>query len=382
MKIVIAIDSFKNSMTSLEAGEAVAAGIARAYSGELPEICIKPLADGGEGTAEAFLGLEGGERQKIRVEGPVGEPVCCTYVIVPSENLAIIEMAGAAGLGLVEKKNRDPGKASTLGVGQVILDAIDRGIRNFIIGLGGSATNDCGLGMLQAMGYVFLDKEGNPVGRGGKYLAQVESIENSRVRPELKDCTFRVAGDVNNPLCGPRGASFIYGPQKGADPDTVRELDLGCRHFAQKVKEFRGKDESDTPGAGAAGGLGFAFMSFLHAIFRPGAEMILEETGLEKELQGADFLVTGEGKLDEQTAMGKAPARAAALAKKYGVKTIALAGGVEQSARICNEKGIDAFFSIVNGAISLEQAMEKEQAKENMSFSAEQIFRLIRTCSE
>lgn len=379
MKVVIAIDSLKDSLTSFEAGKAAEKGIRRVYGDENVDVVIKPLADGGEGTVEALVTGMNGESRSAMVEGPLGKEVNCEYGYLKESNTAIIEMAGAAGIGLVHGEERNPMNTSTYGVGQVIRIAMEEGIRNFIIGIGGSATNDCGIGMLQALGFIFLDEKGNEVGRGGKALNDVASIDISKVPAELSQCHFKIACDVTNPLCGPKGCSAVYGPQKGADPEMVQILDGYCAKFAAITSKTLGNDHLNTPGAGAAGGLGFAFLSYLNSDLEPGIDIVLEEVQIEKELRDADYLITGEGRLDFQTAMGKGPIGIAKMAKKYGVKVIGLAGSTTDEAVECNVQGIDAFFAIVPGAMDLETAMKKEVAENNMTNTAEQVFKLIKT---
>lgn len=377
MKVVIAIDSLKGSLTSVEAGNCIKKGVLKA----IPEakVVVKPLADGGEGTVESLVtGLQGAY-QKVMVMGPLGTQVECTYGIIESENTAIIEMSGAAGITLVEKELRNPMHTTTYGVGEVILDAVTKGCRNFIIGIGGSATNDGGVGMLTALGFEFLDASGNQISLGAKGLKEIRTIQTENVKRELKDCTFRVACDVNNPLCGTNGASYVYGPQKGADEMMVKELDASLGHFADVVEVTLGKDNREVPGTGAAGGLGYAFLTFLNASLSPGIDIILEAIALEEEIKDADFVVTGEGRLDFQTAMGKAPIGVAKLAKRFDSKVIAFAGGTTEDATECNRQGIDAYFSILNECMELETAMRPEVAANNMTNTAEQAFRLVKT---
>lgn len=375
LRVTVAVDSFKGSLTSLEAGEAVEEGIKRACPDA--EVLVRPLADGGEGTVDALAAGLGGEKRTVRVCGPLGreQAVDCTYGVIG--DLAVIEMAGAAGLPLVPKEKRNPLHTTTFGVGQVIGDALDRGCRRFLIGIGGSATNDGGAGMLQALGFDLTDADGNPIPGGAAGLFALEHISSAAARPELAACAFRVACDVNNPLCGENGASAIFGPQKGADAQMVKQMDAGLRRFAEKTKEvFSGADEN-IPGSGAAGGLGFALRTYLHAELLSGVEVVLQETKLEEALKDADVVVTGEGRLDGQTAMGKAPVGVAKLAKKHGKLVLALAGGVTRDARACNDAGIDAFFPAVRGACSLDEAMEPKNARANLADAAEQAFRLI-----
>lgn len=377
MKAVVAIDSFKGCLTSLEAGQAAKEGILRVYPDA--QVALLPLADGGEGTVEALTGGMGGAVQRIRVTGPLGSPVECEYGIVQDENgsrTAVIEIAQAAGLTLVPEERRDPLLATTYGVGEVIRDAMERQCRRFLVGIGGSATNDGGIGMLQALGFEFLDRAGNPVSRGARGLKDLAEIRTENALPELRDCTFRVACDVTNPLCGAEGSSAVYGPQKGAAADTIEQMDRWLRAYAELTARVFPHASPDFPGAGAAGGMGFAFRSYLGADLAPGAGIVLEETGFERELASADLVITGEGRLDGQTAMGKAPIGAARLAKRHGIPVFAFAGSVTPEAAACNAAGIDAYFPIPRGVSSLEEAMDRENAVRNMADAVEQVMRV------
>lgn len=375
MKIVVAIDSFKGSLSSLEAGCAIREGIHKVIPDA--KVVIRPLADGGEGTVEALtLGMKG-KIKKIIVTGPLGEKVQCEYGIIEEKQMAIIEMSGAAGITLVPLKDRNPLNTTTYGVGEVIKDAILNGCRQFIIGIGGSATNDGGVGMLQALGYHFLDKNGKEVPLGAKGLKEIQTIDDTQIVPELKRCTFKIACDVNNPLCGEQGCSQIFGPQKGATLEMIKEMDQWIGHYALLSKQKYSKADAIRPGTGAAGGLGFAFLTYTRASLESGIKIVLEETRLEEEIKDADWVITGEGKLDCQTIMGKAPIGVAKLAKKYNKKVIALAGCVTKDATVCNQHGIDAFFPILREVSSLEEAMNKENATKHMMDTVEQIFRLI-----
>ncbi len=374
MKAVVAMDSFKGSLSSLAAGEAVKAGILRADPGA--EVLVRPLADGGEGTVEALIAGLGGERRVVRVTGPMGESVDCAYGVVG--DLAVLEMAASSGLTLVPPEKRDPFCATTFGVGQAIADAIACGCRRFLIGIGGSATNDGGAGMLQALGFGLLDESGAPIPPGAAGLEKLKTIETAGALPQLKDCRFRIACDVTNPLCGENGASAVFGPQKGAKPEDVPRLDALLARFAALSKAVVPEADDSAPGTGAAGGLGFAFRTFLAGELEPGVQIVLEETRLAEALEGADVAVTGEGRLDGQTAMGKAPVGVARLAKSKGCLTLALAGGVTREAGACNAAGIDAFFPAVRGACTLEEAMDPGSAWENLAGAAEQAFRLLR----
>ena len=373
MKVVIAIDSFKGSMSSMEAGNAVREGILEIHKDA--DVVVKPLADGGEGTTDALIEGLGGERIEIQVKGPFGTPVTAQYGYIKEKNLAVMEMASAAGITLSEQ--RDAMKATTYGVGEMILDAIHRGVRKFIIGIGGSATNDGGTGMLQALGYQFLDKDDNVLGEGGEILEKIAKIKESDKLDILSECEFRIACDVENPLTGKNGATYIYGPQKGVTEVQLEVLDAGMKNYAEVTEYFTGERKSEVPGAGAAGGLGFAFLSYLNGQLTPGVELIMQVTELEKEMTDADIVVTGEGRLDHQTAMGKAPVGVAKLGKKYGARTIAFAGSVTPDAEQCNDAGIDAYFPILREIVTLEQAMQPECAKRNLKATAKQVFRLL-----
>ncbi len=374
MKVVIAIDSLKGSLTSMEAGRAIKEGILNI----LPEteVIVKPLADGGEGTTEALVEGLGGEMVYVDVHGPLETPVRAGYGLIKETGTVIMEMASAAGIILVGKDKR-PLDATTYGVGEMIRDAVQRGCRSFIIGIGGSATNDGGIGMLTALGYEFLDAEGRPSGIGGGALKRVASVRTDKVLPELKECRFKIACDVTNPLCGINGATYIYGPQKGVTENMQEELDADMAGYAAVTKACIGTDFAETEGAGAAGGLGFAFLSYLNANLQPGIELVLDAVDMEKSMEGADLVFTGEGRLDYQTAMGKAPVGIAKLAKKHGAKVIALAGAVIEGAEKCNENGIDAFFPILRRIVTLDEAMDPETAKQNMVKTAEQVIRLV-----
>jgi len=376
MKIVFAIDSFKGSMSSLQAGYAAAEGAKRVFPDA--QLVVRPLADGGEGTVEALAAGMGGYLRTVTVDGPLGEPVSCAYGIIEESGTAVIEMAAASGLTLVPPALRDPMNTSTYGVGQVIADAIAQGCRRFIVGIGGSATNDGGAGMLQALGFALVDAEGNAIPRGAKGLKDLAAIDESNVLPQLKECTFRVACDVTNPLCGEKGASAIFGPQKGATSETIPLMDGWLASYAETAKRTHPDADAWFPGTGAAGGLGFAFKTFLHAQLQSGISIVLEETNLREYLKDADIAVTGEGRLDGQTAMGKAPVGVAALAKECGCLTAAFSGAVTKDAGACNAAGIDAFFPIVRGVTTLEDAMNIENAQANMADAAEQAFRLIK----
>lgn len=377
MRVAVAVDSFKGSLTSLEAGDAVREGIKRVV--ENAEVRVCPLADGGEGTVEALAGGLGGYLQEVTVTGPLGEPVDCVYGIIPNTytDTAVIEMSAAAGITLVPEEKRNPLYTTTYGVGEMIRNAIEEGnCRRFIIGIGGSATNDGGVGMLEALGYKFLNKEGEPIPRGAAGLKELASISDEGAMAVLRNCEFLIACDVNNPLCGKLGCGTVFGPQKGATPEMVEDMDQWLMHYGRLVQNKYAKADISLPGAGAAGGLGFAFSSFMNTKLIPGIELVLSETGLEDHVAWADVVVTGEGRIDAQTVMGKAPAGVAELTKRYNKPLIAFAGSVTEDAGECNAKGITAIFPIIKGVTTLDEAMEKETAKQNLADTAEQVFRL------
>lgn len=375
MKVVIAIDSLKGSLSSMEAGMAIKDGILAAKPDA--EVIVKPLADGGEGTTDALIEGMNGERIDLTVTGPMHTPVDAYYGYLKDTNTAVMEMASAAGITLVPDSEKNPLLATSYGVCEMINDAIQRGCRNFIIGIGGSVTNDGGIGMLKALGVRFLDENGEDAGEGGQALAKVARIDVSGMNPLLKECHIQVACDVNNPLCGENGSTYVYGPQKGVTEDMKKTLDEAMAHFARVTSETLENDYMNTPGAGAAGGLGYAFLAYTGAALTPGIELILDAVGLEEELSGADVVVTGEGRLDFQTAMGKAPVGVARLAKKYNAKVIAFAGSVTKEATACNKEGIDAFFPILRGVCTLAEAMDPVAARNNMTATVEQVFRLL-----
>ena len=384
MKVVVAIDSFKGSLSSMEAGQAIAEGVKRVHQNA--EVVVRPLADGGEGTVEALVEGMGGIFVTKEVTGPLGEKVEAVYGVIESKEdsskTAIIEMSAAAGITLVPEESRNPMNTTTYGVGELILDAIERGCRHFIVGIGGSTTNDGGVGMLQALGYDFLTREGKAISYGGDGLRELAKIKDSNVHTKLKECTFKVACDVTNPLCGENGSSAIFGPQKGATPEMVQELDQLLLHYAELSKEINVNADRFYPGTGAAGGMGFAFLTYTNATLESGIQIVLTETKLEELIKTADFVVTGEGRLDGQTALGKAPIGVASLAKKHHKKVLAFAGAVTPDAKECNQHGIDAFFPILRGIVTLKEAMDKENAHRNMVDTVEQVFRVVEMMKE
>ncbi len=376
MKAVIAIDSLKGSLTSIEAGRAIKSGVLRVFPDA--EVLVRPLADGGEGTVEALVEGMGGVLKTVEVTGPAGKPVGAVYGIVEAEKLAVMEMSQAAGITLVFGDERNPLHTTTYGVGEMIADAVNNGCRNFIIGIGGSATNDGGIGMLQALGFGMLDKDGKNVPFGAKGAESLAKITTENVLKELSECNFSIACDVTNPLCGDLGCSAVYGPQKGATEKMVADMDRWLENYAKITEEKFSHADKNAKGAGAAGGLGFAFLAYLNGKLQPGIELILEKTGLEEYIKAADVVVTGEGRLDFQTAMGKAPIGVAKLAKKYQKPVLAFAGSVTKDADECNRQGIDAFFPILRRVCTLDEAMEKETAQQNLTDTAEQVFRMLK----
>ena len=379
MKAVIAMDSFKGSISSIEAGNAVSKGISRVFPDA--DTIIKPVADGGEGTVEALVNGLNGRLCEAEVSDPLGRRITAKYGILPN-NTAVIEMASASGLTLISESERDPMLTTTYGTGELILSAIRNGCRNFIIGIGGSATNDGGIGCLQALGFGMLANNGQQVGYGARGLSQLTNITDVNVIPELKECSFKVACDVTNPLCGENGCSAVFSPQKGAKAEMIPIMDGYIRHYAELTKKYNASASPDANGTGAAGGLGFALMYYLGAVFEPGIELIMHETKLEDSIKSSDIVITGEGCLDSQTAMGKVPVGIARIAKKHNKPVIAFSGAVKRGAELCNQKGIDAYFPILRAVSTLEQAMDKFNAYHNLADTAEQVFRTIKLFSD
>lgn len=377
MKVTVAIDSFKGSLTTFQAGEAVKNGIKRVYPDA--EVAVRPIADGGEGTVDAVADGRAYEKQTVTVSGPLGAATESSYIIIKESKTAFIEMSAAAGITLIDRSELNPMKATTYGVGQLISDAILKGCRNFIVGIGGSATNDGGAGMLSALGFDLLNADGEPIALGGEGLSELDKIETQNVLPELYDCTFKIACDVRNPLCGESGCSAVFGPQKGATANMIKTLDLALERFASLTLKINPKADPNTPGAGAAGGIGYAFLAYLNAALIPGIDLIMEHTNLEEYIKDSDIVITGEGRLDGQSHLGKAPTGVAKLAKKHGKKVIAFSGCVTDEAKTVNEHGIDAFFPILKAPCSLDEAMDINTASKNMADTAEQVFRLIKS---
>lgn len=355
MKIVIAPQGFKGNLTALEVAQAIEKGIKRVVPDATTT--IKPMADGGEGTVQALVDATGGEIMVTEVTNPLGGRVNAHWGILNDKVTAVIEMASASGLPLVPPEKRNPLVTTTYGTGELIRAALDRGCRKLIIGIGGSATNDGGAGMAQALGAKLLDAKGEELAFGGAALTRLEHIDVSNLDSRLADFDVTLASDVNNPLCGPRGASAIYGPQKGATPETVKQLDVALAHYADVIKKDLDIDFRDVPGAGAAGGLGLGLMVFLKAKTIPGIDVVIKATNLVDALKDADLVFTAEGRIDRQSAMGKVPTGVALKAKEFGSPVIALAGEVADDCRVVFEQGIDAVLSIAPGPISLEQSM-------------------------
>ena len=370
MRILVAIDSLKGSLSSLEAGLAVKEGLEEIGC----EVVVKPIADGGEGSVEAMADALGAKFIDTIVKNPLGIEILARYAL--KDDLAILEMSSASGLTLINPDERNPLKTSTFGFGQMIKDAIAKGARKFIIGIGGSATNDAGTGMLSALGFKFYDKDGALLEGKGENLAKIYEFTDEDALKELKECEFLIACDVDNPLYGMNGSAHVYAPQKGANGRMVKELDDGLKHFATLVKEKTNSKFHTQKGAGAAGGLGFAFVAFLGAKLRPGIEIITQTIALEDEIKKADLVITGEGRMDFQSSMGKTPTGVAKLAKKYHKPEIAFAGSVQKCAKDCHKNGIDAYFCILNEPVSLEEAMRKDVAIRNLKMTAEQVIRL------
>lgn len=374
MKIVLAIDSFKGCMTSSEAENAAKQGILRAL-GEADVVTV-PISDGGEGLTETFIDILGMAKVSVTVLDPLGRKINASYGYDASKKLAVMEMAASAGLTLIDEQDRNPMNTSSYGVGEMIADAIHRGVREFIIGIGGSATNDGGTGMLQALGFEFLDSGGRMVKTCGAGLKEIRTIRTANAIKELAECRFSVLCDVNNPLCGDLGCSKVFGPQKGLGENALELMDGWLWNYSELVRKVFPETDKDFPGAGAAGGLGFAFKSFLNAELIPGMEKMMEISRLEEKIRSADLVVTGEGCLDYQSFMGKVPGAVAGAAKKYGKPVIAFAGKIKDQDAIMG-KGIEAMFPIAGNPMSMEEAMKAENAKRNMEMTVEQVFRVV-----
>lgn len=375
MKIVIAPDSFKENLTSLEVATEIEKGIRRVW----PKArCVKiPMADGGEGTVQSLVDATGGRIYKCKVKGPLGQPVTARYGVLGDGATAVIEMAEASGLPLVPRESRDPSITTTYGTGELLKAVLDRGAKTIIIGIGGSATNDGGAGMAQALGVQFLDAAGRAIDglAAGGMLHRIAAIDMSGVDARLRGAKILVACDVTNPLYGPKGASCVYGKQKGATPEMIERLDANLKYFAQAVKRDLGVDVAKLPGAGAAGGLGAGLIAFARATLRRGVELVVKATRLEEHMKGADLAITGEGRVDFQTAFGKTPAGVAKAARRHKVPVVAIGGGLADDARGVFEHGIDGLASATPNAMDLDTAIGK--SRRYLQDAGERVARLI-----
>jgi glycerate 2-kinase len=374
MNVVLAIDSFKGCASSQELSSWIEEGIKEVYQEANVTACY--IADGGEGMLAAIMQNVRGKIVTCNVHDPLMNPISAHYGILDDGVTAIIEMAQAGGLPLIPKEKRNPLLTTTFGVGEMVKDALAKGCRKFIVGIGGSATNDAALGMLQALGYRFLDVAGNELGLGGAILEQVHHVDESHVLPELKTCEFTVACDVDNVMYGPRGSAHIYAAQKGADAAMIERLDAGMKHFTDVLKNTLGRDVAMNAGSGAAGGMGGGMQAFLDATLRSGIEIILDQIGFDAHLKGATLVITGEGRIDQQSLMGKVLSGVSKRAQKAGVPLIALGGGIADELE--EHEGVDALFSIMRYPMSLEEAMEKPRAEKLVKQSVKEIFRLIK----
>lgn len=372
--IVLAPDSFKESMSAKEACIAMERGIKKVNQ-DIKCVHV-PMADGGEGTMQSLVDATNGKIYSLEVVGPLGNKVQAEYGILGDREVGILEMASASGIYLVSLDKRNPLITTTYGTGELIKACLDKGVKKLLIGIGGSATNDGGAGVIQALGGKLLDKDGNELGFGGGELGKLHNIDLTNFDPRLKDVVVEVACDVNNPLCGEKGASNVFGPQKGATPDMVSLLDNNLKHYANIIKEQIGMDVLEVPGAGAAGGLGAGLMAFLNGTLKKGIEIVIEYSGLEEKVKEADMVWTGEGSIDFQTQYGKTPLGVATIAKKYDKPVIAFAGRVGDNIDVLYEKGIDSIFGIMKGVTSIEEALEK--GKENIEKTSENVIRLMK----
>lgn len=375
MNILIAIDSFKGSLSSKALSNAIEEGILEV----LPDTTIQkvPIADGGEGTFETLVEGLKGKTITCDVHGPLMEKRKARYGLL-DDGTAIIEMAESSGLPLVSEDKKNPLYTTTYGVGDMIKDAIDKGARKFIIGIGGSATNDAGIGMLASLGYLFKDKYDKPLDPIGKHLIDIVSVDANNRLKDLENCEFLIACDVDNPFYGKNGAAYIYGPQKGAKKEDVKALDQGLKHFSDVIKKHTNIDISHVNGSGAAGGLGGGFMAFLNGQLKPGIDIVFEKVNLEAAIKNADIIITGEGKIDYQTVMSKAPIGVAKLAKKHSKIAIALAGTVTKDAAVAHKQGLTSMFSIINEPLSLKEAMDETRSYDLVKQQTKEIMYLIK----
>ena len=375
MRVLVSPQEFKGSLTAKEAAEAIAEGLRRALPDA--ELDIVPMADGGPGIVQAILSARAGQEATCQAQDPLGRPVTAVWGLLEEGPTAVIEMAAASGLVLLKSEERDPRRTSTYGTGQIIQAALDADCRRLIIGVGGSATNDGGAGMAQALGARLLDEKGRDLPPGGTALRHLDRIDVSGLDPRIADSHVLVACDVTNPLCGPLGASMVYGPQKGATPEMIEELDAALAHYAQVIRRDLGVDIISLPGAGAAGGIAGGLVAFLNAEIRPGAELVAQIVGLRERLRRADIVFTGEGRLDAQTPFGKTVATVARLAKEQGRPVVALAGSIDEGYPALRREGIDAALAITPGPLSLAEA--QADAARLLADAAEQAARLLLT---
>jgi glycerate kinase len=368
-KVVIAPDSFKESLSAMAVAEAIERGFRQIY----PQVqYVKlPMADGGEGTVDSMVAATGGEIVRVEVTGPLGQPVSAFYGLLGEGETAVIEMAAASGLHLAPKGQRDPRITTSYGTGELILAALERGVKAIILGIGGSATNDGGAGMMQALGARLLDDQQQPLPPGGAALARLAQIDLSAVDPRLQQVSVTAACDVDNPLCGPHGASAVFGPQKGATPEMVTQLDAALSHFGLLLQQATGREVLNAPGAGAAGGMGAALLGMLNARLRPGIEIVIETLRLEEALRDADLVITGEGRLDSQSIHGKTPIGVARVAKRYGLPVIGIAGSLSKDYQVVHQHGIDAAFSVLDRVVTLEEALT--DAADNLEVTARNV---------
>lgn len=371
IKIVIAPDSFKGSVTAMEAALSIEKGIKNAFP--KAETVLIPVADGGEGTMENLVSATNGHKVSVVVTGPLGQPVEAQYGILGDNTTCIIEMASASGLNVIAQNERNPLKTTTFGTGELIKKALKDGFRNFILALGGSATNDGGVGMLQALGVRFLDKDGKDIGFGGGELSRIHRISTDNLDQRIQESHFLIASDVENPLVGVNGASYVFGPQKGATEMMVKELDQNLYHYGNLVEKQTGIRLHDLPGAGAAGGIGGAFQAFFPSKISRGVDVVLEYAKLDQALEGADLVITGEGQVDFQTAFGKTPMGVAQMANRRNIPTVILAGSIGDKIQSLYQYGVIAAHSIINQPMSLEHAMK--EASTLLEHTAEQVCR-------
>lgn len=375
-KIVIASDSFKGSVSSAEVAECAERAIRRVYPD--CQVVKIPVADGGEGTVEALVAALDGTVLSCPVHDPLMRPIHAEYGMSGDGQTAIIEMAAASGLTLLPLSLRNPMRTTTYGTGELIKDALLRGCRDFLIGIGGSATNDAGTGMLQALGYRFLDATGQELGVGGEILRRIHTIDDSLILPSLREASFTIACDVTNPFFGEQGAAYVYARQKGADEAMIHILDDGLRHFAGVIAASGRGTIGELPGSGAAGGLGGGCVAFLGAMLKPGIRMVLDALRFDERIQGADLIITGEGRLDRQTCMGKTPYGVLQAGMRQHIPVIAIGGSVEE-VEVLNNQGFLAILPILPSPATLEQAMDKEFTKRNIMRTLEQVMRVIHT---